>query len=85
MRQVLRPPFPSRPQHVGGQRLHEAWRNVDQQTRYLPRGDGLQVIANRVDVPTIAEGPTGFNHMPSGFDETLEGLLGLETIKLSKR
>src|SRR5579859_5281326 len=75
MGQLHRATLPGGPEHVRQQRLHEAWRHIDQQLGDLAEGDRLKVLADRLKSPSIAKSRAGLQDMPEVADEAQQASL----------
>ena len=69
-------PFPGRPEHGDQQRLHVPRRHIDHEARRLTGGDGLEMLANTIDVPIREKRRPGLQHRPRLLDERTQGSFG---------
>jgi hypothetical protein len=65
-------PFPGRPENIHQQAFHEAWGHVDEKAIDLPERDSLQVLADRVERPTLDQLGGGLEDRPEVTDEVDE-------------
>ena len=71
-------PLPSRPEDADGQRFHVAGWDVNQQGTDVPVGDGLQMVADGVEMPVGDEARGGFKDWPRLADKGVQDLLRFE-------
>src|SRR5579864_1154656 len=75
-------PLPRRPKYRYQKALHVARRDIDQQIANVAASDGLEVIAERVDVEAWNERRLGFEDMPCLSNELAQASRGKFAIKL---
>ena len=68
-------PGPRRPEHVAGQALLVARRDVDQEATDLPEVHRLEMVAHRADMPVVDEAPVSLDGRPHLADELVERTL----------